>query len=282
MIIPTPLLPLAGIDREIHAKIEYLHPSGSMKHRSLPAFIEALIAAGEIKKGQRLAIRSAGSAAVTVAWAGARLCAPVDAVLPHSATPQTLALIEWLGGTCHVLKPEEATALMQRLHADKGTYVVAQANEPRLISHYEPVGREILAVLPNVAAVTVGIGTGLSVMGVSRALEQAGSAAKVYGVEPAEAAIASGKPWAPHHIPGLAPPIAQPLLDKSQLAGIIALPSQRAWDVAREVAAKTGFLIGPSSGAAVAAAMQLRQEGTRGAIVAVCASSMYEYLGTGR
>lgn len=278
-MIPTPLIQLKALDPQLYAKIEYLHPSGSLKHRSIPAFLMSLIKSGEIRQGQPIAIRSAGSAAVTVAWTGAQLGCPVYAVLPPTVSTQIVALIEWYGGKCHVQKPDAAKELMARFGKDGETYVLQQANESRMIDHYQPVANEILAELPTVAAITVGIGTGLSATGIGRAVQASGSGCRVYGTEPAEAAIASGKPWAPHHIPGLAPPIAQPLLDKNLLGGIVPIPSKLAWERARAVAQQCGLLLGPSSGCAVAAAEHLRREGIAGPIVAVCTGSMYEYLG---
>jgi len=275
---PTPLVHLQQLDAEMYAKVEYLHPSGSMKHRSIPRFLQQLHETGELQPGQRIAIRSAGSAAVTTAWTGAQLGYPVVAVLPPTASQQTIHWLHWLGAHCHQVPPQEATRLMQEFGDAPDVYVLAQAREERLIDHYRPVAAEILHELDRVAAITVGIGTGLSATGIGRHVRDGRAECRVYGVEPAEAAIASGQPWAPHGIPGLAPPIPQPLLDTSLLSGIIPVPSDAAWRCARQTVQHAGLPLGPSSGAAVAAALQLRQEGHAGPIVAVCACSIHDYL----
>jgi cysteine synthase len=271
------LVPLPHLGPDILTKIEFQYPSGSMKHRSIPAFVERLLDRGELVAGQPIAIRSAGAAAVTLAWAGARVGCPVIAVLPPSVAPAVVAALDWLGATCHVVDPAEATRLMGELAADGRTYVFAQANEERLIDHYRPVAADILGQLDQVAAITVGIGTGLSVTGIAREVRERSPSTQVWGVEPAEAAVASGNPWAPHHIPGLAPPIPQPLLATRLLAGIVPVPSEAAWSTARDVARRAGLLIGPSSGATVAAAVELRRRGVSGPIVAVSACAMNEY-----
>jgi cysteine synthase len=278
VITPTPLVALKNIDPELFCKVEYLHPSGSLKHRSLAKFVFELIESGELRRGQRIAVRSVGSAGVAVAWAGAQVGCPVDAVVPPWVTKSHAAAITWLGGTCHVLEPDAAKSRMDAFAKDGTTYVLLQAAEPRLVDHYQVVAQEILAQLPETAAVTVGIGTGLSITGIGRYLKSAGGKTQLYGVEPAEAAIASGRPWAHHDISGLAPPITQPLLDKSLLSGILLTPSKTAWETARLVARRDGLLLGPSSGATVDAALQLRRGGLRGPIVAVCSCSMQEYL----
>ena len=278
MNIPTPLIALQHLDAQLYAKIEYLHPSGSMKHRSIPPFLQEILASGEIQIGQRIAIRSAGSAAVTTAWAGAQLGLSVLAIVPLTITQQTYQLLRWLGATIEQLPSEQATTRMSELEHDPAVYVLAQARESRLIAHYRPIAHEIYAALEQVTAITVGIGTGVSIMGIANAMQECSPACQVFGVEPAESAIASGQPWAPHHIPGLAPPLAQPLLNSKLLGGLLTIPSPDAWRVARDVARTTGLLIGPSAGATVAAALALRRHGMTGAIVAVCACSINDYL----
>ncbi len=283
MNIPTPLAPITLHDqgreiKDVYAKVEYLHPSGSMKHRSIPHFLQALQESGELQPNQCIAIRSAGSAAVTTAWAGAQLGISVTAVLPPTAMLQTVLMLEWLGATCHQVPSDVATQMMQQFAEDPGVYVLAQAREARLIDHYRPVAREIIVELGTAVSITVGIGTGLSATGIGREVKSAGSQGRVFGVEPAEAAIASGQPWAPHGVPGLAPPIPQPLLEKSVLSDILPIPSAAAWQYARQVSQTSGLLLGPSSGLTIAAALNLRQQGIDGPIVAICACSINDYL----
>ncbi|GAC1405359.1 MAG: cysteine synthase family protein [Ktedonobacteraceae bacterium] len=278
MNIPTPLVALKYFDANLYAKIEYLHPSGSMKHRSIPPFLREILASGEIRPGQRIAIRSAGSAAVTTAWAGAQLGLSVLTIVPLTVTQHTLQMLRWLGASIEQLPPEQATLRISELEREPSVYVLAQAREPRLIEHYRPVAHEIYEAVRNVTAITVGIGTGLSIMGIAYEMQELSPGCQVIGVEPAEAAIASGQPWAPHHIPGLAPPLAQPLLNTTLLGGLLPIPSPDAWHFAREVARSAGLPIGPSAGATLAAALRLRRQGVTGSIVAVCACSINDYL----
>jgi cysteine synthase A len=249
-----------------------------MKHRSIPPFLDSLMVRGELRPGQSIAVRSAGSAAVSVAWSAARIGCGAIAVLPPGAPPNMLRMLRWLGAECHRLPPREATELMAELRSRTDTYVLEQASEPGLIDHYRSVAAEILDEMPDTGAIAVGIGTGLSITGIAREVRDRGSSCRVFGVEPAEAAIASGRPWAPHHIPGLAPPIAQPLLEHALLAGIVAVSSEEAWRQAREAARRSGLPLGPSSGATVAAARELRERGLRGPVVSICACSINDYL----
>jgi len=113
-------------------------------------------------------------------------------------------------------------------------------------------------------------------MGISNSLRKTGI--KVYAVEPAEAPVLQGGAWGPHNIPGLAPPVKTTLFDPKGVDGIISIPSQKSWDTAASVLEITGEPVGPSSGAAIAAAQQLQEEGLSGDIVAICPSQMVTSL----
>lgn len=277
-ITMTPLIHLPEIDEQLYAKIEYENPVAAMKHRAIPPFFEHLLAIGEVKKGDKVAMRSAGSAAVAMAWTTIRLGLYPIAVLPPVAPAPIVRMLRWLGAEVHIVPPDEAKKIMSAYAKDDRVYVFGQAGESRLIELYGPVGEEIYEQLPDVTAVTVGIGTGISVTGIAKALGKLSSSAKVYGCEPSEAPIASGGKWAPHKIPGLAPPIPQPLLDLSILGGIVTVPSDRAWKQAKDLALRFGIMAGPSSGCTLDAAIQLRQQGIEGPIVAIFACSIGEYL----
>ncbi|MEZ4363061.1 MAG: pyridoxal-phosphate dependent enzyme [Kofleriaceae bacterium] len=274
----TPLVPLTSLDAQLHAKLEFLHPSGSMKHRAIPPFLAALRASPRGRELTDVIVRSAGAAAVTAAWSCAQLGLRATAVLPPSASDQLLALLGWLGATAHRAPLPEGTALMARLGRAPGAYVLDQAREPGLTDPYRVVAAELLAQLPALASVVVGIGTGHGITGIARELRDRGGRVAVYGTEPAEAAVASGATWAPHGIPGLAPPNGGPLAEAALLAGIEPVPSAEAWELARRVARETGWLVGPSSGATVAAALRLRARGVRGPLVAICACQAQEYV----
>lgn len=278
MNLATPLVPLEPVDPTIYAKIEYGHPSGSLKHRALPPLLAARKRMGGIQPGQTLAVLSAGAGAVTVAWTAAHLGHPCLTILPRTAPRHIVRLVRWLGATCEQIGPEEIDTVLARLRGDPNTYLVSQAHEPEIVDYYRPVAREVLAELPGAAAIVVGIGTGASITGIAREIRDRGATCHVFGVEPAEAAVASGHSWAPHTIHGLAPPLPQELLEKGRLSEILTVPSVDAWRCARNVHRRVGLPVGPSSGATIAGAMLLRQRGFEGPIVAVCACSMNEYL----
>lgn len=274
----TPLIHLPDIDEMLYAKIEYENPVAAMKFRAIPPFFEHLKEIGEIKEGDKVAMRSAGSAAVAMAWTTIRLGMHPIAVLPPVAPAPIVRMLRWLGAEVHIVPPDVAKVKMAAYQEDEEVYVFGQAGETRLVDFYRPVGLEIHEQLPDVAAVTVGIGTGISITGIARALREQSSTVRIYGCEPAESPVASAGKWGPHKIPGLAPPIAQPLLDKSIIEDIILVPSERAWVRAKNLAHHFGIMAGPSAGCTLDAALQLRDKGIQGPIVAILACSIGEYL----
>lgn len=272
------MIQLSRWDDNLFAKVEYENPVAAMKYRAIPPFFKTLLKSGEIKPGIKVAMRSAGSAAVAMAWITKRLGMQPIAVLPPVAPAPILRMLRWLGAEVHVVPSATAKEMMTDYGQREDVYVFGQARETRLIDLYGEVGREIYEQKPEVAAVTVGIGTGISVTGIAKALSELNPDTEVWGCEPAESPVASGGKWAPHRIPGLAPPIPQPLLDHSLLGGIAKVPSQRAWDLAQTLARESGILAGPSSGCTLDAALQLREQGVQGPIVAVFACGIAEYL----
>lgn len=275
----TPLATIDINDHKIHLKLEYMNPVGSIKYRAIPAFIRTCVETKEIKKGDNILLVSAGSAGVATAWVANQVGCKATILLPADAPQRIFQILDWLGAKVYDFKnKEEMDEVLCSLSAAKNTYLFAQIKEPRLIEYYKNIAFEIVAQLPQVDAILVGIGTGISLMGIAKGFKELNKNISIYGVEPAEAPVASQDTWGAHNIPGLAPPIPQPLLDKNLIKDIILIPSQKAWDTAQLVAQQNSLMIGPSSGATVAGALELLKLNGHKHIVAICASSILEYL----
>ncbi|WP_165873400.1 pyridoxal-phosphate dependent enzyme [Parasulfuritortus cantonensis] len=152
------------------------------------------------------------------------------------------------------------------------TFIVDQLSDVTLIQRYRIVGEELMRQNENISAITVGAGSAASAMGIALATKD--KRIPVYVVEPAEAPVLSGKPWQPHGIPGLAPPIPTKLFQREWVADILLVDSETALRTAQQTLQATGEPVGTSSGAAIAAARQLHRRGIRGDIVSVCQSHL--------
>ncbi|MEO9386415.1 pyridoxal-phosphate dependent enzyme [Chromobacterium phragmitis] len=272
----TPLLNAPALLPGLSLKLEYQNPSLSIKHRSLPMTLLARAEAGRIGRNTTLVIMTAGSAGVSVAWAASQIGCKALLLMPEGAPDSVVNYARWLGADVERRPHPQLQELLDAHRAMPGSHVVEQLSDPELIVHYRAVGEELLRQAPGAAAVTVAAGTCASLMGIAEALAPAGVA--VYAAEPAEAAVLSGEPWRPHNIPGLAPPAPTRLFRREAVAGIVPVASELAWTTAREALAVCGEPVGPSSGAAIAAARMLRARGVAGDIVAVCSSHMVTSL----
>lgn len=269
---PTPLVRVAFLGPDMHLKVESAHPSGTMKHRAIPPWLEREIKSKRIARGQLVVIRSAGSAALATAWAGSRLGVPVMAVLTPDASEHVVEALTSYGATSRRVPVDEAEAFVTELCRERGAFHFRQEREAGLIDFYRPVAREIVEALGPETTIVVGIGTGLSITGIAREVE-AHLTCAVVGVEPAEAPIASGGAWAPHGITGLAPPFPQNLLERERLSRVLPIPTSEARAMAEEVMRREGLAVGPSTGATLAGAVALAREGHRGPFAAIAAST---------
>ncbi|HEX4045883.1 MAG TPA: pyridoxal-phosphate dependent enzyme [Gammaproteobacteria bacterium] len=274
----TPVVALKAIDSNLYLKIEYLNPVNSIKFRAIPKLLLQKKQDGLLKSEQIISILSAGSAALTATWTGAQLGHKVLSLLPQVTPNQIIQAIKWLGGEVIVDTEDTLIKNIKKISQDSAYYVLSQSTEQNLINFYSPIGFEIVKQIKNLSAVTIGMGTGASLTGIGRAIKEKMPHVKIFGVEPSESAVASGNPWAPHKLIGLAPPIPQPLLDKNIITDIITVSSEAAWEQARNTAKLTGLTVGPIVGATILSALEIRKRGIKGNIVAIGSCSIYDYL----
>jgi cysteine synthase A len=272
----TPLISAQSLMSELYLKIEYNNPSLSIKHRSIPNQIFSLFRDKIITSKTHLAILTAGSAGASVAWAARQIGCNSTVVVPNGTSENLLRYIKWLGAEVIATEPSQVVTVIKEFQNDHTCKVVEQLSDPAFIPHYYEIGDELLKQHSNISAVVVPAGTAASVMGISSSLRKTGI--KVYAVEPAEAPVLQGGAWGPHNIPGLAPPVKTKLFDPKGVDGIISIPSQKSWDTAASALEIIGEPVGPSSGAAIAAAQQLQKEGFSGNIVAICPSQIVTSL----
>jgi cysteine synthase len=269
---PTPLVELTPLGDKLYGKLEYVHPTRSAKFRALVPHLIGVAESGELKRAERVVIRSAGCAAITTAWICRKLQLPVETVIPDHAGDVT-AMLQSLGAVVWRLQPQQAANHMAEAESDPRAYVVDQFGDPRLIDRYRPMAREILDELPNAAAIVVGIGTAASIMGVAHEVHARRTSCRVIGVWPEEFDATWRTPYTEHGITGLAPPVRETHLRRDQVDAILRVSTDAALTRAGEVFQRTGLPVGPSSGATLEAAIQLRHEGLQGPIACIFAST---------
>jgi cysteine synthase A len=127
-----------------------------------------------------------------------------------------------------------------------------------------------------------GVGTGGTITGVGQVLKQHNPALRVVAVEPEDSAVLSGRPPGPHKIQGIGAGFVPPILDRGVIDEIVTIGNQTAFDTARLLARVEGIPVGISSGAAVAAALEIagRPEAEGKNIVLIIPSFAERYLST--
>ena len=167
----------------LYLKAEHLQRTGSFKARGMTNRIATLTPEARARGAITL---SAGNAGQAYAYAGRASGVTVTVVMPAGAVASKVAACRGYGAriVLHGAHVGEAFAEMERIRDAEGLTYVPPFDDPMVIAGNGSVGAEILADLPDVDVVVVGIGGGGLISGVAAAIREARPAVRVYGVEP--------------------------------------------------------------------------------------------------
>ncbi|HRK23066.1 MAG TPA: cysteine synthase family protein [Fimbriimonadaceae bacterium] len=284
----TPLIEVDGI----FAKIECVHPAGSVKDRIAQYILRSAEDSGQLRPGMRIVEATSGNTGIAVAYYGKRMGYAVTIVMPEHMTEERKALIRGLGAELILVSKEgsfaEAVEVRDRIAQDPDVYCVDQfANPLNVECHERTTGAEILLYLKGRRpdAFVAGVGTGGTLMGIGRAFRQANPEVWLAAVEPAEAAVMTGGPNGPHGIFGIGdgflPPIVlgddgalHPMIDEA-----IVVSTDEAMTAATDLRERFNLCVGVSSGANFAAAQRLK--GVHDTVVTVFADGYSKYSSHG-
>ncbi len=269
----TPLLEMnrftegEKIDARLFGKLEFLNPAGSAKDRVALAMIEEAEENGTLKPGSVIIEPISGNTGIGLAAFAAVKGYRAVIVMPDTMSVERqklmtahgaeLVLTEGAKGMAGAI--EKAEELKKEI---PGSIVAGQfVNPANPKAHYVTSGPEIWDDTEGMVDVFVaGIGTGGTITGVGRYLKEMNPAVKIVGVEPADSPVLEGGQAGPHGLQGIGAGFVPDILDTSVYDEIVAITTEEAYQAARAVAVREGFLIGISSGAAVAAAVKLTEK----------------------
>lgn len=292
LIGKTPIVKLNQIVPEgaadVYVKLEFFNPGSSVKDRIALSMVEDAEKDGRLKAGDTIVEPTSGNTGIGLAMVGAVKGYPVVIVMPDTMSVERRKLMQAYGAKL-ILTPgaegmKGAIAKAEALAKENGWFLPLQfENMANPQIHEETTGPEIIADFKEsgLDAFVAGIGTGGTLTGAGRALKKAFPEIKIYAVEPAESAVLEGKQPGPHKIQGIGAGFIPDTLDTKVYDEALPITSDDAMATARLVGEKEGFLVGISSGAAIAAAIQVAQKlGTGHKVVAIVPDNGERYLST--
>ncbi len=286
----TPLLALrfAAEGRTLHAKAEFLNPSGSIKDRLALTIVEDAEQRGLLHPDSIILECTSGNTGISFAMIGAAKGYRVKILMSESASVERRHLIRQLGGEVQLFTATGGYGtgidLSRELAArDPRIFLPRQFENPlNALDHEHHTGPEILAQLDGpVDAFVAGYGTGGTLTGCGRALRAAHSRVQIVAMEPAEAAMLSGESPCCHFIEGVAGGYVPPLLRGAPIDRVVKISSADALAMTRRLSREHGLLVGTSSGANVAAALHLARElGPAARVVTILCDRAERYYST--
>ncbi len=281
----TPLLRLARIAREVGpvellAKAEWFNPGGSVKDRAALAIILDAERAGKLGPGSTILDATSGNTGIAYAWIGAARGYRVKLCVPRNANAERKRTLRALGAELVLTDPLEGTdgAIREarRLHqSSPGRYFYADqyGNPANWRAHYEGTGLEIWEQTGGrVTHFVAGLGTSGTFVGAGRRLRELSAAVRLVSVQPDSAF--HGLEGLKHMAAAIVPAIYDPdLADEERFVS-----TEAAYATVRRLAREEGLRVGPSSGAAVAAALEVARGLEQGVVVTVLPDGGDRYL----
>lgn len=292
----TPLLHLKrfsnamGIKADIIAKLEYFNPGGSVKDRVAFSMITEAERSGVLRPGGVIVEPTSGNTGVGLAWIGSSKGYKVILTMPDTMSKERRELLKAYGAQI-VLTPGAdgmagAIARAEEIRiSTPGAIVLGQFTNPaNPAAHEATTGPEIWnATKGKVDVFISGVGTGGTITGTGRYLKSRNRNVRIVAVEPRESAVLSGENPGPHGIQGIGAGFTPVIYDPSVVDEIVTVYTDYARTMTRQIARQEGLLVGISSGAALAAALELgrRPESEGKTIVALLPDTGERYLSTG-
>jgi S-sulfo-L-cysteine synthase (O-acetyl-L-serine-dependent) len=281
----TPLLRLRRLGSdvpnvEIYAKAEFQNPGGSVKDRAAAAILREAEASGQLRAGSTILDATSGNTGIAYAMIAAARGYRLKLCVPGNVTPERLRTLRAYGAQLVVTNPMEGTdgAIREarRLHAespDEYFYADQYNNDANWRAHFETTGVEILEQTDGrVTHFVAGLGTSGTFVGTGRRLRAFRRDVKLISVQP-ESPL-NGIEGLKHMETAIRPGI----YDETLADEDVRVSTEQAFALTRRLAAEEGLLVGVSSGAALAATLDLAARIREGVIVTIFPDSGTRYL----
>jgi S-sulfo-L-cysteine synthase (O-acetyl-L-serine-dependent) len=265
---------------ELYAKAEFQNPGGSVKDRAAASILREARRTGRLRDGITILDATSGNTGIAYAMISAAYGYRLKLCMPANVTPERTRMLKAYGAELVLTDPMEGTdgairEARRLFAADPQRYFYADQynNEANWRAHYETTGPEIIEQTEGrLTHFVAGLGTSGTFMGVGRRLREFHPDIQLISVQP-------DSPM--HGVEGLThmeTAIRPGIYDDTLADEDVRVTTERAYAFTRRLASEEGMLVGVSSGAALAAALDLAERVRNGVIVVVFPDSGTRYL----
>ena len=259
--------PMLEIQPGLLLKLERFNPGGSVKDRTALAMIEDAEKSGQLTPGATIIEPTSGNTGVGLAWIGRLKGYRVILTMPDTMSVERRNLLSAYGAELILTPGSEgmkgAIAKAEQLRDETPNAIILGqfTNPANPAIHYTTTGQEIWEdTAGQVDVFIAGVGTGGTVSGVGHALKEKNMLVEIIAVEPASSPVLSGGQAGPHKIQGIGAGFQPDTYQAGFIDRVMTVTNEDAFAAARSLAKAHGLLVGISSGAAYAAALQLPQQ----------------------
>ncbi|MGF9758159.1 cysteine synthase A [Microvirga sp. 0TCS3.31] len=276
-----------GVDAEILLKLEFLNPLSSVKDRIGVNMIESMEAAGHIQPGATLIEPTSGNTGIALAFVAAARGYRLILVMPETMSLERRKMLAFLGAELELTPgPQGMKGAIARaeelLREIPGSVIPQQFKNPANPEiHRKTTAEEIWNdTNGQLDAFVSAVGTGGTITGVGQVIKPRLPSLRVIAVEPEDSPVLSGGQPGPHKIQGIGAGFVPDVLDRSVIDEVVTVGNQTAFDMARKLSKLEGIPGGISTGANVAAALEVaaRPEFKGKRIVTVACSFAERYI----
>ena len=272
--------------KEIYAKLEYYNLTGSIKDRMAYYIVKKEYENGNLKKGMPIIEATSGNTGISFSAIGAYFENPVYIFMPDWVSSERKSIMEMFGAHVTLVSKEQGgfrkcIELANELSNNLNGFRPNQFdNMDNIEAHYLTTGKEIVEKLDNISGFVSGIGTGGTLMGISKRLKESNPNMTTCALEPDDMPLfSSGKIFGSHKIDGIGDDFIPSIVNQNTIDTVITVDDDDAINMARMLGEKLGLGVGISSGANLLGSVLLKEK-IGGNIVTVFPDCNKKYLST--
>ncbi len=288
----TPIVKLQklseGLYADVYVKLEFFNPLSSIKDRPALSIVDQAMKSGSLVKGGTLIEATSGNMGIALAYICTQRGINAVFTMPESMSQERKSLLKMLGAKLVLTEAKLGMSgaiakSLELFESTENAFLAKQFENPaNTKAHIEHTAPEILADLPDVDVFLAGVGTGGTFSGISKVLKANNSSLRAIAVEPFESPVISGGKPSGHLIQGIGAGFIPANLDISLIDEVMTVKGEDAISMARKASLVEALPVGISSGANIAAALELasKKEMKGKKILTVASSCAERYIST--